>query len=47
MYRCIPKYSKYFNSFKVPELPELPFRELVCSDVMEQIKQNENQELNC
>lgn len=36
----IPKYTKYFNSFKVPELPELPFREIICTDPKLQIKQN-------
>ena len=36
----IPKYSKYFNSFKVPEMPKLPFKEIVCSDPKLQIKQN-------
>lgn len=36
----IPKYSKYFNSFKVPEMPKLPFKEIICTDPKLQIKQN-------
>ena len=38
----IPKYSKYFNSFKVPEMPYLPFREIVCTDPKLQIKLNKH-----
>lgn len=25
---CIPRYSKYFNSYQLPEKPELPYQEL-------------------
>ena len=29
-YTYIPKWSHYFNSFDVPELPKLPYKEIIC-----------------
>lgn len=37
-YTYIPKWSKYFNSYEAPALPELPFKEIVCSDAKKQLK---------
>lgn len=34
----IPKWSKYFSSFQVPEMPLLPFDEIVCSNAVKQLK---------
>ena len=37
-YTYIPKWSKYFNSYEAPALPELPFKEIVCADAKKQLK---------
>ena len=37
-YTYIPKWSKYFNSYEAPALPELPFKEIVCTDAKKQLK---------
>ena len=34
----IPKWSKYFNSFVVPELPKLPYREIVSNRAEEELQ---------
>lgn len=36
-YTYIPKWSKYFQSFVIPDKPKLPFRDIVSSDVKLQI----------
>lgn len=38
----IPKYAKYFDSYNIPNKPQLPYRELASRDAQEQIRQNEN-----
>ena len=34
----IPKWAKYFNSYDVPQLPTLPFREIAASKVENQVQ---------
>lgn len=34
----IPKWSKYFNSFEVPDLPKLPYREIINREAQEQLE---------
>lgn len=34
----IPKWAKYFNSFEVPELPKLPYREIVSREAQNQLE---------
>lgn len=38
-YTFIPKWSKYFKSFQVPEMPRLPYREIVSREAMKDLKQ--------
>lgn len=42
-YTYIPKWAKYFASFTVPDMPELPFYEIVCSNPSKQIIKMEKQ----
>ena len=37
-YTYIPKWSKYFDSFQIPDLPKLPYREIVSREAQEQLK---------
>lgn len=39
-YTYIPKWAKYFKSFVIPEMPKLPYRDIVCSDVKSQIQKH-------
>lgn len=34
----IPKWSKYFQSYIIPDMPELPFREVLASDPLKQLE---------
>lgn len=43
----IPKYAKFFNSFEVPAMPELPYKEILCNDpklIIEGKKKRKNKE---
>lgn len=40
-YTYIPKWAKYFSSFTVPPMPELPFDEIVCSCPDRQLRKME------
>lgn len=37
-YTFIPKWAKYFDSFQIPELPPLPYREVVSNKIPEVLK---------
>lgn len=37
-YSYLPRWAQYFNSFKVPETPELPFSEIVCTEPVRSIR---------
>lgn len=37
-YTYIPKWSKYFNSFQIPDMPKLNYHEVICPDPVLQLQ---------